>query len=193
MWFREGRIPGQRHLHCRVSIGISVPGAAKTNDSSHRGGFTKAHLRQRPLRRSQAASTGIRFDIDSRAAFSHFSSPTAASQDVGFRIHDTAAEGLGSGRHGTLHLGRRTSTGFDQEAVLVNRWDECSCKGNLRSVESFAARLSGFGSIEWVSANIYGGHLGGILLEGGFNDFALKPVARHQGMDPSRVAASASR
>jgi hypothetical protein len=58
--------------------------------------------------------------------------------------------------------------------------------GNLRSVESFAARLSGFGSIEWASTNVYGSHRGGILIDGGFNDFYFKAGSRIIGNGPAQ-------
>lgn len=127
---------------------------------------------------NEAAATGVAFDIDSGSAFLHFMSPTAAGQDLGFYVHDGLGKGLSSRPDG-IFIWDANIDWVKSEAVLVKSAGRMLMHGgNLRSVGSYAARLSGFNSIEWDSTNVYASHIGGLSIEGGFNDFYFKAGSR---------------
>lgn len=124
------------------------------------------------------AAVGVAFDIDSGSAFLHFMSPTAAGQDIGFYVHDGREEGLSSRPDG-IFIWDANIDWVKSEAVLVKSVGRMLMHGgNLRSVKSYASRLSGFNSIEWDSTNAYASHVGGLSIEGGFNDFYFKAGSR---------------
>jgi hypothetical protein len=185
LWFREGGYLRAEDIYvARASDRYFSFGGSKSKRQLAQGWFYELTCDSGLQDGGQDASTGIAFDIDSGAAFLHFFSPTAAGQDVGFRVHDTAAEGLNSRPDG-LFIWDANIDWVRSEAVLVNAVGRMLMQGaNLRSVESFAARLSGFGSIEWASTNVYGSHQGGISIDGGFNDFYFKGGSRVIGNGP---------
>lgn len=126
-------------------------------------------------------AVGVAFDVDSGSAFLHFMSSTAAGQDVGFHIHDGRGKGLPSRPDG-IFIWDANIDWVKSEAVLVKSVGRMLMQGgNLRSVGSYAARLSGFNSIEWDSTNAYASRSGGLSIEDGFNDFYFKAGSRSIG------------